>query len=397
MILASASETTNIQGTSQATRILRDLIAARQSAFFQGDGMRVLMILPHPVEGPSSRFRAYQYLPFLEASGMEITVRPFLSSRLMPQLYTSASMTKKLAFAAYGAMQRLTDTVRARRYDVVYVLREAFPFGPPLLENLLAAAAGRFVFDFDDAIYSRSFAYSNPLDRLRDWSKTGKILGKADKIIAGSEYLAAYAGKFNSDDRIHVLPTVVDPNVYLPDADRENRPGVTIGWIGTPRGSAYLKDLKPAFHRLCSMRKDASFVFVGAEPFDPEGLQIEFRHWSLEREAADVGSFDIGIMPLTDDEETRGKCGFKLIQYMSAEVTPVCSPVGANLNIVQHGVTGLFASSADEWAEGLMMLADHPDARRSMGRAGRNTVIERFSLGYAAPRFRDILLATGMK
>ena len=359
--------------------------------------MRVLMILPHPIDGPSSRFRAYQFLPFLEASGIEVTVRPFLSSRLMPQLYASASIAKKLAFSAYGATQRVADTIRATRYDVVYVLREAFPFGPPALESLLSAAAGRLVFDFDDAIYTRSLAYHNPLDRLRDWNKTGKVIKRANKVIAGSAYLAEYASRFTAAENIHVLPTVVDPGVFVPDAGRTERPGVTVGWIGTPRGSAYLKDLMPAFRRLAGARNDVKFVFVGAQPFDPEGLPIEFRTWSLAREPADVGSFDIGIMPLTDDEETRGKCGFKLIQYMSAGVAPVCSPVGANMHIVQSGVTGIFAQSIDDWAEAIIALADQTEVRRRMGEAGRDAVIERFSLAYAAPRLRDILLAAGAR
>jgi glycosyltransferase involved in cell wall biosynthesis len=355
------------------------------------------MILPHPIDGPSSRFRAYQFLPFLKASGIDVTVRPFLSSELMPQLYTSASTTKKLVFSAYGAAQRITDTLRAMRYDVVYVLREAFPFGPPLVESLLSSAAGRLVFDFDDAIYTKSLAYNNPLDLLRDWDKTGKIIRMANKVIAGSAYLAQYALRFNSAGNIHVLPTVVDPGVYVPDPDRANRPGITVGWIGTPRGSAYIKDLMPAFRRVSTMRADVKFVFVGAQPFDPGGLPIEFRTWSLGREPADVGSFDIGIMPLTDDEETRGKCGFKLIQYMSAGVAPICSPVGANIHIVQNGVTGFFAQSMDDWADAIITLADQTEVRSRMGEAGRSTVVERFSLAYAAPRFRDILLAAGSR
>lgn len=359
--------------------------------------MRVLMILPHPVEGPSSRFRAYQFLPFLKMSGMEVAVRPFLSSQLMPQLYTSASTTKKLAFSAYGALQRITDTIRATRYDVVYILREAFPFGPPVLESLISMASGRLVFDFDDAIYTKSLAYNNPLDRLRDWNKTGKIISNANQVIVGSAYLASYARQFSSQDNIHVLPTVVDPDIYRSNAGRATRTGLTVGWIGTPRGSTYLKDLKPAFRKLSATRGKVKFVFVGAQPFDPEGLPIEFRSWSLDREVADVGSFDIGIMPLTDDEETRGKCGFKLIQYMSAGAAPICSPVGANVDIVQDGVTGLFARSWDEWADAMIMLADHSEARQRMAEAGRNTVIERFSLAYAAPRFRDILLAAGSR
>ena len=374
-----------------------DLFVGSQSTFYQGAGMRVLMILPHPVEGPSSRFRAYQFIPFLEENGIEVTVRPFLSSQLMPQLYSSASTAKKIAFTAYGAMQRLADTVRAGRYDVVYLLREAFPFGPPLLEALLGASAGRLVFDFDDAIYTRSLAYDNPLDRLRDWNKTGKIIKRATKTIVGSSYLAAYAQQFTAPDTIQIIPTVVDPEQYLPHPGREQRKDITVGWIGTPRGSAYLRDLNPAFHRLCAARKDVKFVFVGAEKFETEGLPIEFRSWFLERESADVAAFDIGIMPLTDDEETRGKCGFKLVQYMSASVVPVCSPIGANMDIVEHGVNGLYARSCDEWTTSIMTLANDINMRRRLGANGRQTVVERFSTGYAAPLLRDILLEAGAR
>lgn len=357
--------------------------------------MRVLMVLPHPIEGPSSRFRAYQFIPYLEASGIEVTVRPFLSSKLMPQLYAGASLSRKLAYTAYGSVQRLADVVRASQYDVVYVLREAFPFGPPVIESLLQAAAGRLVFDFDDAIYTRSLAYENPLDKLRDWNKTGKIIKRATKVIAGSRYLADYARRFNTDEAVQVIPTVVDPQQYLPAPNRMLRSDITVGWIGTPRGSGYLKDLKPAFRNLRENCPQARFVFVGAEKFDPEGLPIEFRSWSLEREPADVASFDIGIMPLTDDEETRGKCGFKLIQYMSAAVVPVCSPVGANVDIVQNGVNGHYAVSIDDWSDALVALARNSAMRREMGDLGRQTIVNRFSTEYAAPLLRDVLLEAG--
>ena len=298
--------------------------------------MRILFILPHPIEGPSSRFRVYQYIPYLEANGIKCTVRPFLGYKNISALHKTGGIGRKIALTLAGLFKRIGDVVRARRYDVVFILRDAFALGPPFIENGLASGATCMMYDFDDAIYTRSLVYKNPIDRLRDWDKPSKVLGKADTVIAGSHYLAAYA-KQHTNGQVEVLPTVVDHTIYCPRTTEDRQSKITLGWIGTPRGSSYVAEMMPVFKKLASRHPNLRMVFVGCAKFDTEGLDIEFREWELKNEPSDIASFDIGIMPLTDDEETRGKCGFKLIQYMHKIVE-------VNLNF-QHSTPFLNAYS----------------------------------------------------
>jgi len=354
--------------------------------------MRVLFVTPHPIEGPSSRFRVYQFLPYLRAHGVEATVRPFLSSRLTPIIYQQGRFGLKVCVTLWGTALRVFDILAARNYDVAYVLREAFPFGPPLFERALEAAAGRLAFDFDDAIYIPSLAYRNPLDRLRDFGKPAKVIQMASRVIVGSHYLRDYAVRFtDAPERITVIPTVVDTNEYRPPLRRSDGTTCVIGWIGTPRGSSYLRDLIDVIADLAQAHPQVAFKFVGAEPFDVRSLPVTFKAWRLEEEVSDLQSFDIGIMPLTDDEETRGKCGFKLIQYMSVGIPVVCSPVGANVSIVDDGASGYFASTPTEWLASLNRLIRDSGLRRRLGQRGRELVESRYSLAAAAPRLLMVL------
>lgn len=354
--------------------------------------MRVLFVVPHPIEGPSSRFRVYQFLHYLRSQGVETTVRPFLSSRLAPVIYRDKAYCLKAGVTLWGAARRVLDVLSARQYDIAYVLREAFPFGPPLFERALEAAAGRLVFDFDDAIYAPSLAYPNPLDRLRDFGKPAKIIRWASQVVVGNDHLRDYAARFtDSPDRVTVIPTVVDTSEYSPSASAKSGTDCVVGWIGTPRGSSYLRDLVGVIADLVRSCPQARFKIVGAQPFETGSLPIAFKPWRLEDEVADLRSFDIGIMPLTDDEETRGKCGFKLIQYMSAGVPVVCSPVGANLSIVDDGASGYFASTPAEWLARLHQLIQDPGLRRRLGQRGRQVVKERYSLKAMAPRLLAVL------
>lgn len=355
--------------------------------------MRVLFVLPHPIEGPSSRFRVYQYIPYLERHGVTCTVRPFLSSDKIHELYKEGNTRKKISLTLGGLTGRVGDIGRAARHDIVFILREAFALGPPFVETALARFGQRMVFDFDDAIYMPSLAYKNAIDRLKDWNKPAKVIARADTVIAGSRYLADYANK-TATGRVEVLPTVVDHEVYKPRASSGQDGTITLGWIGTPRGSSYVADLMPVFKTLSAQTPQLRLVFIGCAPFDPQGLPIEFREWSLTREADDIAGFDIGIMPLTDDEETRGKCGFKLIQYLSSGVAAVGSPVGPNREIIEDGVSGLLATTLPEWEQALTKLITDTPFRTGMAAAGRKRAIERYSLQYTAPRMLEILQET---
>lgn len=354
--------------------------------------LRVLFIVPHPIEGPSTRFRIAQYLPYLAAHGVTATLRPLFTSDEARVIYGQGAMAAKVMLTLRAALRRVGDVIRAGRYDLVYILREAFPFGPPVFERLLHWRSGRMAFDFDDAIHVPSTAYSNVLDRLRDFGKPARLIRQADAVVPGSAYLARFAGAAGADRaRITILPTVVDTEVFRPDPARRSADHLTIGWIGTPRGSSYLHPLLPAMQRVTKAHPEARFVFVGATPFPCDGVDARFPDWRLDREVADVQSFDIGLMPLTDDEEARGKCGFKIIEYMAAGAAVVCSPVGANRDIVVEGKTGLFASTPQDWGDALLRLAADPALRAAMAAAGRRRAQESYSLAVTSPQLLRLL------
>lgn len=352
--------------------------------------MRVLFVIPHPIEGPSSRFRIYQYIPYLERMGVSCTVRPFVSSDQVRELYKDGNTIKKIVLTMRGLGGRIADIFRAPRYDVVFVLREAFALGPPVVETALARLGGKLVFDFDDAIYMPSLVYANVIDRLRDFGKPAKVIARSDLVIAGSPYLADYARR-TAQGRVEVLPTVVDHTVYAPRTTPAPDGTVTIGWIGTPRGSSYVADMLPVFKALYAKCPQLRFLFIGCAHFDPDGLPIEFRDWTLAREPQDIAEFDIGIMPLTDDEETRGKCGFKLIQYMSCGVAAVASPVGANNDILIEGQSGLFAETPEDWEAALLRLIKEPDFRKELTTTARARAIAHYSLQATAPKMLKML------
>lgn len=355
--------------------------------------IRILFVVPHPIEGPSSRFRIYQFLPYLQANGVEVNVRPFVSSSQVHTLYRSGGTARKVGLTAVAMLSRLADVLRATRYDIVYILREAFPFGPPVIERALAASGARLVFDFDDAIWMPSQVYANPLDHLRDWSKPAKLIARADRVVVGCRYLADFARQHATHpEAVSIIPTVVDGSVYRPDPSKRTAGKITIGWVGTPRGSrTFLEALMPVMRDFSRLYPQVQWRFVGAEPFDVEGLPVEFKTWKLSEEVSDIQSFDIGLMPLTDDVYTRGKCGFKLIQYMNCGIPVVCSSVGANLDIVEHAASGYFATGSEEWASALSHLIDDAELRQTMGARGRALSEQQYSLDTQAPRLLEVL------
>jgi glycosyltransferase involved in cell wall biosynthesis len=354
--------------------------------------IRVLFVAPHPVEGPSTRFRIHQFLPYLRAHGVEAELRPLFGSDEAQAIYGSGGVLRKGALTLRAALRRCRDVLDAGAFDLVYILREAFPFGPPWFERALARRAGRMVFDFDDAIYTPATNYDNPLDRLRDWSKPAELVRRADIVVPGSEVLAGFARRAGAGpDRVEVLPTVVDGELFTPEPAARTQGAVTVGWIGTPRNTSYLHPLRPALEAVAAAHPEVRFLFVGARPFDCGNAPVTFRDWRLDREVADLRSFDIGIMPLPDDEQARGKCGFKLIEYMAVGAACVASPVGANLSILHPGGTGLFASTPGEWSDALCRLVADPELRRRMGEAGRRRVEARYCLQAVAPRLLALL------
>jgi glycosyltransferase involved in cell wall biosynthesis len=353
--------------------------------------MRILFLTPHPHEGSSSRVRVYQFVPELEARGHVCCVRPFLSCRAFRRRKSRRSSSlEHVAHLMAGMMRRFRDILLATRSDIVFIHREALPYGPPLLERLLHFLGCKLLVDFDDALFLPQPGKSG--GRFDRWianpSRLGARLDLAVHAVAGNSYLADYARQHTAE--VTVLPSVIDCRRYVPGHERGSGEPLVIGWMGSPSTVGYLRLVQHAISRL-SQRYPVQLRVVGATIPGDWHFQALCKEFQLATEIQDLQSFDIGIMPLVDDEWARGKCAFKALQYMGVGIPVVSSPVGVIQDIIQDGQNGMLASSEDDWFRKLETLILHPELRRQLGDRGRGYVVKNFSVEAVLPRLLLIL------
>lgn len=348
--------------------------------------MKVLLLSRYGSLGASSRVRFLQYLPYFQSKGVEVTVRPLLSDAYLQALYRGGPRWGEVV---KGYAERILILLGARRFDVVIVEKELFPFMPAVAERFIRLDGVRYVVDYDDALFHRYDCHSNPLVRLLLGKKIDAVMRQATTVIAGNKYLAEHALRAGAN-RVEIIPTVVDADHYQPK-QKTGGENLIVGWIGTPKTSRYLKPLLPVFEAI-NKEMSVRFVAVGAIPRDFEGTAVETWPWSAETEVESIQQFDIGIMPLENSPWERGKCGYKVIQYMACGVPVIASPVGVNCEIVQQGKNGRLADSIEEWNAMLRdMLGSGSDRRKKMGIAGRARVEQWYSLQAQAPRFYKVV------
>jgi glycosyltransferase involved in cell wall biosynthesis len=270
-------------------------------------------------------------------------------------------------------------------YDLVWLYREAYPIGPPWLERHLARRGVPMVYDFDDAVYLPNTSDANrAIASLKNPGKFGEILRLCRYVVAGNAHLAEVARRYNQTTI--VVPTSVDTAAWTPRSTPERGDGpLVIGWIGTPTTTQYLLELGPALQELARTHRFVLRVAGPVAPVSFPGVTIENVPWRLDKEIELFNTCDIGVYPLPDDEWTRGKCGFKAIQFMACAVPVVASPVGVNREIVEDGISGLLARDVREWKNALSALLTRPDLRASIGPRGRQVIEARYSLSANAP------------
>ena len=345
---------------------------------------KILFLTPYPLgESPSQRFRFEQYFPLLKEHGIEIVVQSFLNSHNWQLFYKPGNLLLKIMALLGGFTKRWIILPQALSFDFVFIHREATPVGPPLMEWILAKIfRKRIIYDFDDAIWLTDRVNESLLLRIAKWrSKVSSICRWSYHVSCGNEYLLNYASAFSASGRY--IPTTIDTeHWHNPDLfpKSEKKDLLVIGWTGSHSTIKYLKSIESVLRQVESKYAHIRFLFIADQKPDLALSSLEFIPWNKKTEIRDLMNFDIGIMPLPDDEWAKGKCGFKALQYMALEIPTVVSPVAVNTKIIDNGFNGLLASDPEEWLKNLSMLIENEKVRNDMGRAGRKKVIANYSV-----------------
>ena len=342
--------------------------------------IKVALLCPYPLqEAPSQRFRFEQYLPYLKEQGIEVKVYPFLNQNGWKIFYAHGKPLKKIVHLVLGCLMRTGHLFKLRNADFVFIHREAAPLGPPVFEWVIAKILRkRIVYDFDDAIWLPNFSPQHRnVHRLKAYWKVKHMIRWSYKVSVGNQFLADFARRYNSN--VLVVPTTIDPALHRAEADKSSGGPWIIGWTGTHTTVHYLMPLVPVLEQLA---QEIPFVFrvISNEPPAFDVPNLEFIPWKKATEIDDLSKFSVGVMPLSDDDWTKGKCGFKALQYMALGIPTIASNVGVNPEIIEHGINGFLADSPQEWLACLRHMYHESARSRAIGQAAAETVHKRYSV-----------------
>ena len=338
---------------------------------------------------PGQRFRLEQWEPFLKEKGIDVDYFSYTDESLRKILYKPGQVLKKTAGIARATLRRIGHVRHARNYDVVYLFRTASLIGPAVFERLVAKSGKPMVFDFDDAIYLTDTSAANrKFGWLKFSGKTADICRLSSAVTVGNSHLANFAKRYN--DNVFVVPTSIDTCKYKEIDYERKRETPVVGWTGSSTSQYHLEQFEPVLldiHR----NLDIEFRVISDREPDFKEMPYVWVPWSAEQEVAITSELDIGIMPIPDEEWSRGKCAAKALQYMALGIPAVCSNVGANKDVIEHGVNGFLAESSDEWLNYVGQLVQDRELRIGFGRKARKTVVEDYSMKKCADLFDRVV------
>jgi len=344
--------------------------------------IKVLVLSLYSPIAASTRYRFVQYIPHLKDKGIDLCIYPLLSNKYLDNKFKGRGIP--FINVLFSFVKRLFVLSSQKNFDCAIIHCELFPFLPAWAEKILIKIP--YIYDFDDAFYLKYATNEFSFRSLFLGSKFNSIISSASFVTAGSDVLNNYAKKYNCNTL--VLPTVVDVERYIPTKKKSNRI-FNIGWIGSPSTSIYINEL---IEPLSEFGKEAKVVFTvigGNAPYIPN-IEVRDIPWSEFTEIDYINEFDVGVMPLSNDKWTQGKCAFKLIQYMACAIPVIASPVGAN-RIVVDDSCGLFAGDTNQWVSAFRYIKNNHSKGIRMGSNGRNRIIEGYSLTYGIPIIEKVI------
>lgn len=349
--------------------------------------MRILCLTRYDKIGASSRLRFYQYFPYIEFNDIKVFYQPLISDSMLTHKYVYGYYRKTSVIYSY--IKRIFIILfQAKNFDAFWIEKEALPWIPSWIEIWLLSRKP-YILDFDDAVFHNYDFHSNSLVRFFYGHRIDNLMRDARLVIAGNSYLANRAIRARAN-WIEIIPTVIDLARYKVKNVESVSDKPIIVWIGSPSTTQYLQKLSHPL-KLLAEKKDFTLRIIGAGLIDMPGVCVEYLDWSIDNEADLIAMCDIGIMPLNDGAWEKGKCAYKLIQYMACGLPTVASPVGANLEVVVDGATGFFASKESDWLEKFELLLSDKMLRSRLGLAGRARVEENYCLQQTAPKLTTLL------
>lgn len=342
--------------------------------------MKILFLFPYPsATAASQRFRFEQYFESLEEQNIQYDLQAFLDEKTWQILYKEGNKTRKVWGIVKGFFRRFFRLFTMRKYDFIFIHREASPIGPPIFEWLIAKVLRKkIIFDFDDAIWLSNTTQSNALvAKIKFHGKTAKICKWAYKVSAGNDYLSEYAQKYNQN--VVLNPTTIDTENLHNRVQKQHNKKVVIGWTGSHSTIKYLDFLIPILQDL-EQKYEFEFVVIADKAPEFRLKSLHFIQWNKTNEIEDLLKLNIGVMPLTDDKWAKGKCGFKALQYMALGIPALASPIGVNTKIIDDPENGFLVSSPSEWEEALTHLLENENLRKTMGQNARTKIINSYSV-----------------
>ncbi len=351
-----------------------------------------LMLDPYD-KNPGQRFRIEQWERFLNKQNIYVEYFPFTDNELRQVLYQKGHILAKARGMVRALVRRRRQIKNARKYDLVYLFRAASMVGPAYFERVLARSGTPFIYDFDDAIYLTDTSEANRrFGWLKFAGKTAKICKLANAVTVGNSHLAAYARKYN--ENVYIVPTSIDTEKYEPIERAASLDVKTIiGWTGSMTSQYHLEAFEPTLAEILK-RFDVELKVISDRKPSFREIDCEWQPWSAAREVEITSEMDIGIMPIPDDEWSRGKCAAKALQYMALGIPTVCSDVGANKEVIRNGINGFLAKSTEDWLKYIELLVGDKSLRKRIGAMGRATVVEEYSMEKCADLFARAVLET---
>ncbi len=343
--------------------------------------MRILFLVPYPEgQAPSQRFRFEQYFGILKETGHTVQVSSFLDVKAWAILYRPGYWFQKMTAILRGYSRRVRDIFRVNKYDFVFIHREAAPFGPPIFEWLIASVCKKkIIYDFDDAIWIPNASESNSTlsKKFKNFSNVSKICRWSYKVSVGNQFLKEFAVQYN--ENVVLNPTTIDTDLHHNTTKEHNKSKFIFGWTGSHSTIQFLDVLISVFQEL---EKTEDFEFHVICDIAPKFKlrSLKYIPWKKDTEIADLLNFNVGIMPLPDNVWSKGKCGFKALQYMALGIPAVVSNVGVNAQIVDHELNGCICKSEKEWKYYLKRLLQEPEYLQGLSAHTREKIVQNYSV-----------------